>query len=119
MSEIVMLEDAAPAVVGANCTVNDALCPVPSVVERFVTLNPLPPPLTELITRFAFPVFVSCTDWLAVCPVITFPKLNDVADIVKADIVPVPFSETLKGESVALLITVIVPDAAEADCGAN
>jgi hypothetical protein len=115
------LPGALPAAVGANCTVNEALCPATSVMGVVIplTLKPVPETCARLIVRFAFPVFVSLAVCVPLCPTVTFPKLSNVGEIVNWAAVPVPVNGIVSGEFEALLATTKLPATAPADCGAN
>lgn len=120
----VMLPAAAPAPPGANRAVNELDCPTFSVSGRVnpVVLNPAPPALEAVIVRLALPVFVSVTDWLAVFPTITLPKLMLVGFGVRTPAgagVPFPESEITLGEFVALLARETFPLTAPVAPGAN
>ena len=118
---IVMLPLAAPAVVGANCAVNDALCPAPSVagVANPVTLKPVPlAAICEMFT-FAEPEFVSVTVCVALLPSVTEPKATLFGFAVSCPCTPVPASATDAGDPAALLTIEIDPVAPPAAVGLN
>jgi hypothetical protein len=116
-----MLPAAAPEAVGVNCTLKDTLCPAPMVAGFESPLIPNGAPLTVagLIVRLMFPVFVSLTVWLELCPTFTLPKLTVAGVMVRPACIPVPVSVTVNGEFDASLVTVIEPLIAPEDCGAN
>jgi hypothetical protein len=116
-----MLPVAAPAAVGANCTLKDSDWPPVSVFGKESPLMPKPFPVTVaiLMTTFVVPVFVNCTFCVPVCPTMTFPKVSAEGEMLRPVCVPVPLSETIMGELEASLITVRLPVAAPAAVGAN
>lgn len=121
LSVKVMLPDAAPLAVGANCALNDRLCPPVSVVGRESPVIPKPFPATvaRLIVTLEFPLFVSFTLCVPLCATITFPNVNAEGAIVKPACVPVPVIEIASGELEASLETARLPFTAPADVGAN
>jgi hypothetical protein len=116
-----MLPVAAPADVGANCALNERLCPAVSVVGRESPVIPKPVPaiVAKLIVRLEVPVFVSLTLCVPLCPTITFPNVNADGATVKPVCVPVPVMAIAKGELEASLTIVRLPAIAPADVGAN
>ncbi len=121
MSVKVMLPESAPAAVGANCALKERLCPPVRVVGKESPLIPKPVPATvaRLIVRLEFPVFVSLTLCVPLCPTSTFPNVNVVGAIVKPVCVAVPVKETATGELEASLTIARLPVTAPADVGAN
>ena len=73
-----MLPLVAPAVVGANITVNDALCPAVNVSGRVrpLKLNPAPLAVAAEMVRLLPPEFVSVPESDLDAPVCTLPKLK-------------------------------------------
>jgi hypothetical protein len=69
---------ALPAVVGANCAVNEVLCPAASDcgVERPLMLKPVPVVVAELIATLAVPELVSVIVCVPLLPVATEPKFT-------------------------------------------
>jgi len=61
-----------PAAVGANVTVNDALCPGPSATGGVIPemLNPVPAAATAETVALVPPVLVTVSVWLEVCPAV-------------------------------------------------
>ena len=121
LSVNVMLPVAAPAAVGANCTLNDSDCP-PEIVfgsDSPEIPNPLPATVARLMTTFVLPVFVSVTFCALVWPTVTFEKFNVEGEIESPACVPVALRETISGEFDASLITVSAPLTAPAAVGAN
>ena len=118
---IEMLPVALPAVVGENFAVNEVLCPAVSVcgAARPVMLNPVPDALPCEIVTLAVPAFfkVTLTDPLA--PTSKLPKLMLVGFAVRFPCTPLPLSAIDTVGSVAVLVTVIVPEAAPTVVGAN
>lgn len=121
LSVKVMLPVAAPLAVGANCALKDRLCPPVNVVGRESPLIPKPVPATvaRLIVTLEFPLFVSLTLCVPLCPTITFPNVKAEGAIVKPAWVPVPVIEIASGELEASLKIVRLPFIAPADVGAN
>lgn len=117
----VMLPVAAPAVVGANCTLKESDWPPVSVFgkERPLMPNPFPVTVARLMTTLVVPVLVSSTLCVPVWPTTTFPKVNAEGATAKPVCVPVPLSEIISGELDASLITVRLPVIAPAVVGAN
>ncbi len=120
LSVNVILPVPAPAVVGANCALKETLCPAVNVVGKESPLipNPVPSTVAMLIVRLEFPLFVSLTLCVPVCPTITFPKLSVEGEIAKPVCVPVPVKEIASGELEASLRIVRLPFTAPADVGA-
>lgn len=116
-----MLPVAAPAVVGANCTLKESDWPPVKVFGRESPLMPNPVPVTvaTLMTTLVVPVLVSSMDWVLLCPTTTFPKVTAEGEMLRPVCVPVPLSETVSGELDASLITVRLPVIAPAVVGAN
>jgi hypothetical protein len=116
-----MLPVAAPAAAGANCALNERLCPAFKVVGKESPLIPKPVPATvaRLIVRFELPLFVSFTACVLLCPTTTFPNVNADGAIVNPVCVPVAVMEIANGELEASLTTVKLPVTAPADVGAN
>ena len=121
LSVKMMLPVAAPAAVGANCTLKEADCPPVSVFGNESPLMPKPFPTTvaRLITISVVPVFVSWTLSLLLCPTMTFPKLIADGATAKPICVPVPLNEIESGELEALLMAVRLPVIAPGVVGAN
>lgn len=121
LSVNVMLPLAAPAAVGANCTLNDSDWPPVSVVGSVSPLMPKPFPVTvaTLMTISVVPVLVSCTVLVLVWPTTTLLNVSAEGAIVKPACVPVPVSEIVSGEFEASLITVRLPVTAPPAVGAN
>jgi hypothetical protein len=112
---------ALPAVVGANCAVNDALCPVPSVsgVARPVMLKPVPVVVAELTVTLAEPELVNVTVCVPLLPVATEPKFTLPGFAVSWPSTPVPERATVAGDPAALLAIEIEPVALPAAAGVN
>lgn len=121
MSVKVMLPAAAPLAVGANCALKVRLCPAVNVVgsESPVIPKPFPATVARLIVTLEFPLFVSLTLCVPLCPKITFPNVTADGAIVKPACVPVPVIEIASGELDASLNTVRLPFTAPVDVGAN
>jgi len=73
-----MLPLAAPLVVGANCALNDVVCPAPSVsgVLNPLMLRPVPDALACEIVTLPDPEFVNVIDWVPALPTATDPKFT-------------------------------------------
>lgn len=69
--------------------------------------------------RFAFPLFVSVTVCVLLCPMVMLLKFNDAGEIAIVGCVPVPLSDMESGELEASLVTVRVPVVAPLEVGAN
>jgi hypothetical protein len=121
LSVNVMLPVCAPAAVGANCALNERLCPAVKVVGRESPLIPKPVPATvaRLIVRLEVPLLVSLTLCVPLCPTSTFPNVNADGAIVKPVCVPVPVIEIASGELEASLTIVKLPVIAPPAVGAN
>ncbi len=109
----VMLPVSLPATTGANCAVTVTDWPGVSVTEDVeeVMLKPVPDAVTEEMRTLEVPVFVNVAlSWL-VLPSVTLPKakLAGLTDSNCVEVVPVPESARLSGESVALLTSAIEP----------
>jgi hypothetical protein len=87
--------------------------------ESPLIVKPVPEIVARLITRFAFPLLVSVTLCVLVCPTGTLLKFNDVGEIASTGCMPVPASAIATGEFDASLVTVRVPVAGVVDAGAN
>lgn len=111
----------APALVGANATLNVVLAPAAIVLgnERPLELNPVPLTLAAVIVTLALPPF----DRVIVCellfPVITLPKftLDGFAD--NCGCTPVPLNGMDAGDPGALLVSEMLPEALPVAPGAN
>jgi len=116
-----MLPVTPPAVVGANWTLKEVLCPAPRVdgKESPLMVKPAPLSVARLITIFTFPLFVRVTFCEVLWPTVTFPKFKEAGEIDKPGCVPVPLSATVSGEFEASLVIVRLPETAPADGGAN
>jgi hypothetical protein len=83
----------------------------------------IPKPVPEIVARFnvsgMFPLFVSVTVCVLVCPTTTLLKFKDAGEIESAGCMPVPLSAIDSGEFEASLVTVSVPFAAPRAVGAN
>jgi hypothetical protein len=82
-------------------------------------LNPAPDTVAELMFTLAEPPFVSVTFTVLLLPVSWLPKFTLPGFAVRLPSVPVPVVGIVMFESVAVLVTVIVPVAAPAVVGAN
>lgn len=106
---------------GVNCTLKAVFCPAVNVFGRVspVIANPLPETVAADNTRSVFPLLDSVTFCELVWPTVMLLKFKAEGEIVSADWVPVPLSETASGESVASLTMERAPVAAPEACGAN
>jgi hypothetical protein len=111
----------APAVVGANTTLNEVLVPAPIVSgnESPLALKPAPETLACVIVTLAVPVLDKLIVWELLMPVTTFPKLALEGIAERCPWTPVPLSATTKVGSVAVLVIVIVPEAFPVAVGVN
>jgi hypothetical protein len=103
-----MLPVTPSAVVGVNCTVNDALCPAVIVAGnvRPLIAKPLPITFAAVTTRSTFPLFDIATFCVALCPTFTLPKFNELGAIESSDAIPVPVKLISSGEFCASLSNV-------------
>jgi hypothetical protein len=111
---------ALPAACGAYCTVRLPLWPGVNVSGKVspLPLNPVPVTVACEITRFAVPLFLSCTVCEPVFPVITDPKLALPGVAVNPACTPVPVTaETAFTPSA--LVTETPPVTAPLVVGAN
>ena len=106
---------------GVKLTIKDALWPAWSVEGSARPLIPKPPPETcaRFTIRSTFPLFVSFSVCVLLCPTFTLPKDMLEGDIVKPACVPVPVNEMLSGEFVASLTIEKVPLSTPAEVGAS
>lgn len=109
-----------PAEVGANFTVNDAVCPDVKVCgDSPLIVKPVPVMLSAVMDTLAVPEFVSVTATVDVFPTGRFPKLMLAGFGVSVPCVPVPFSGIVSGEFVAVDVIAILPETAPVAVGAN
>lgn len=120
---IVMLPEADPEVVGANCAVKLVLWPAASVngVESPTAVNPEPAALTAEIVALVLPLLVRVIVCCPVLPTDTFPNATLPGLAVKVELVdtPLPTKVTACGEVGALSVNVMLPVAAPVAVGAN
>jgi hypothetical protein len=121
LSVNVMLPVAAPAVVGANVTLNEIDCPALIVFgsESPLIPNSLPESVARFTVTFVLPVLVSVTLCELVWFTCTFEKFKVEGEIERPACVAVPVREIIRGEFEASLITVSAPFAAPSAVGAN
>jgi hypothetical protein len=100
---------------------NEILWPAVIVAgsERPVIPKPTPEIVARFTTKLTLPEFVKVTIWEPSWPTVTFPKLIEPGDIVRPVCVPVPLSETVRGELAASLVTTTLPETAPPAMGAN
>jgi hypothetical protein len=93
---------------GVKLTVKTAELPGTSVRGKVTPLNAKPVPLTVacVMLRLALPGLLTVTDWVLVMPTVTLPKLTLVGTTEIWGCTPVPASEIVAGELLALLTTV-------------
>lgn len=107
--------------VGENVTLNWMFDPAVILVGS--DSPDIPKPVPEIVAKFSvsgiFPLFVSVTGCVLVCPTTTLLKLKDAGEIESAGCMPVPLREIDSGEFEASLVTVNVPFAAPGPVGAN
>jgi hypothetical protein len=110
-----------PATVGLKIALKVSFCEGVSVIGVLAPLSEYPVPATAIweICTFALPVFVTDTVCVEFVPVLTFPKLREVAlsDRVWVATTPVPVNVTTLGETAALLIMEMLPLAEPALAG--
>lgn len=117
-----MLPLAAPAAVGANCTVNDALCPAFKVTGtvRPLKLNPLPLAVAAEMVTLLPPEFVRVPEREFDVPVCTLPKLKlEGFGDSWPWVTPVPDKAIVRLETEALEVMLTLPLAAPLTVGAN
>ena len=119
--ETLPLSLSAPA--GLNCTLNIVLCPAESVMGTPAPTSAKSVPVIptcEMVT-LALPVLVRVTDFAALLPALTLPKLRVLAltESVWVAAVLLPVRETVDGEELALLTSDKVPVTLPAVCGAK
>lgn len=111
------------APVGLNCTLNMVLCPADKVMGAPAPTRAkfVPVMLTCEMVTLALPVLVSVTDFEALLPALTLPKLRllALAESVCVAVVLLPVSETVDDEELALLTSDKVPVTLPAVCGAK
>lgn len=116
-----MLPVTGPAEAGENCTEKVKLRAGATVAGRVSPLIPKPAPVTvaRFNTRLALPELVSVTLCVALCPVVTFPKVRDEDEREKPVCTPTPLSGTESGVVDALLLMARLPEAVPAEAGEN
>jgi len=118
----VMFPLAAPVVVGAKATVNDALCPGARAAgsERPERLNPVPLTDAAEIVTLVPPLLRRVSDWLLLVPMVTLPRpmLLGLGERLPW-VTPLPVSGILRLELDALEVIVTVPLALPAAGGSN
>jgi len=123
LDEIVTVPLAAPAVVGANFTVNVVLCPAFTVSGVLMPLrvNPIPLIVAVEIVTLDPPVLVTVADRDWFDPSVTFPKLSVVGFELRVPgvVLPLPDSATVRVGFEALDKIVTVPLAVPDVVGAN
>ena len=112
---------AVPAEVGANFAVKDAPCPAAIVigVARPLMVKPVPETLACEIEMLAEPELVRVIDEVPFAPTITLPKPTVEGFAVRLPWVPEPLRGIESVELLAVLETVMLPDAAPEVVGAN
>ena len=121
LSVKLMLPDAAPAALGANFAVKDVPCPAARVigVARPLMLKPVPETFACEIEMLAEPELVSVTDEVPFAPTITLPKPTVNGLAVRLPWVPEPVRGIESVALLAVLETVMLPEAAPAMVGVN
>lgn len=79
----------------------------------------MPETVAAATERFIFPLLLSVTVCVLLCPTDTLLKFSDVGENPARASKPVPLSVILRDEFEASLVTVSVPDAGVIDVGAN
>jgi hypothetical protein len=112
---------ALPPAVGANCAVNDVLCPAAKIlgVASPLMLNPTPVAVACEIVKLAAPPFVKVTVCDPVLPVTTEPNVTTAGLAPSCPCTPVPDIVIADGEPDALLTIEMLPVVLPADVGAN
>ena len=112
-----------PVVFGAKTTPNSAVWPAAIVVPLtpLLTLNPVPVVLICATVTLEFPVFLTATPSVLICPTISFPKFRLVADreMLLVAVAPLPLNANAYVGFVALLLTVMLPVTLAVDVGVN
>jgi len=90
---------------GAKCTLNDMFLPAAIVAGKLRPLIPkLAPEMCAVCkTNSTFPLLVSVTGCVVLCPTFTFPNCSVPGDTASTGSVPVPVKATLTGELAASL----------------
>ena len=106
---------------GANFTLKDTFLAAAIVVGKVRPLiaKPAPEICAEFTTRSTFPLFVSVTGCVMLCPTFTFPNWIVPGATASIGSVPVPVSATFRGEFAALLSIERLPLITPAEAGAN
>jgi hypothetical protein len=107
---------------GVNVIVNDVLCPAVSVTGVVIPLrvNPAPLIVAEEIVTLAPPVFVTVSERDCLFPTVTLPKLRlPGLGPSTPGLIPVPDNGMLRLGFEAFEVTLTLPLALAADCGAN
>lgn len=118
-----MVPEKLPVVVGAKATLMEVDCPAERVRGRArpVTLNPLPVKVSCERVSAELPALVRITLWVALVPVVKFPKPSEVGDaeICRVEETPVPTRATADEELGELFVSVRLPENVPAEAGAN
>lgn len=116
-----MLPEKLPAEAGANPTLKEAL--LPGAIDRGKDspdkVNPVPVRGAWVTLRVAEPGFWTVMVCVFVTPVITLPKLTLDGTTEIDGCTPVPLSEIVVGELVAVLTTLMLPETLPAAVGAK
>ena len=83
------------------------------------TLKPVPATELWVMVRFAVPLLLIVSAWLLVTPTVTLPKPMLAGITAICGCTPLPLSEIVEGELVALLTTLRLPTALPAVVGAK
>ena len=113
---------AAPVVVGAKLTLNDALCPAESVIgrERPAILNPVPLIDAAEIVTLVPPLFTRVSEPLLLVPTVTLPRLMLLRLGERPPgVMPLPVSGIVRPEFDAFDVIVTVPLALPPALGSN
>lgn len=121
--EMVIVPDAAPVVVGANCAVKlaDWFAPMVTGVAKPITLKPLPVATSDEIVALALPVFVNVIVCWPLLPTATLPNDTFAGLAPRVELVATPMPDIVRvcGEFGALSVKLMLPDAAPVAVGAN
>src|SRR5437667_406289 len=100
-----------PAEIGAKLTVKLEVCPAAKVKGRESPpiVKPVPVTLTCEMVRLAVPEFLRGTGCLLLLPRFTVPKARLAGLAESRSVAPVPESDTVAGEFVALLTIEMLP----------
>jgi hypothetical protein len=107
--------------VGANVTLNVVEAPGATAagIERPLMLKPVPETVAAETVRPEFPVLLSVTVWVLVCPTTMLLKFKEDGEKEAFACMPVPLNAIPRLELEASLVTVSMPLLADVEVGAN